>query len=191
MIQSKDSPAPRILTPAEAGDLLRRRRNAIALTQAQVVARSTVPTTQYLTNLESGRVSPARSKHLLSLAQVLGLTPADLAPITGVQVPPQPVNIYTPTLLNMASHFANPHTRPAAVRMETESRRFYVMDPQQTDLVSGHSFAVLLHDHISAFRARCVRLNQELLLAIDDAIHDPASGTVIVLGRLTHVVEEL
>lgn len=82
------------LTPQEAGALLKERREAKGLTQEQVVEGTTVPTASYLSNLEAGKVNPARSKHLPSLSQFLRLSEDDIRAINPAAVitvaPPDP-----------------------------------------------------------------------------------------------------
>ncbi|KEF35513.1 hypothetical protein RDMS_01810 [Deinococcus sp. RL] len=84
------------LTPQEAGGLLKERREAKGLTQEQVVDGTTVPSGSYLSNLESGKVNPGRSKHFPSLAAFLGLSEEEIrainpsAVITLTPEPPAP-----------------------------------------------------------------------------------------------------
>lgn len=93
------------LSAADAGQLLRSRRLARGLTMDDVVARSEVPTRQYVQKLESGGVHPAKSKYLPSLIGVLGLTEADWANLTG-----QPRLAGLPDVLH-------PHRLTAATRL--------------------------------------------------------------------------
>ena len=64
-----------------AGQLLRRRREALGYTQQDVAAHTSVPVSTYVSELESGKVNVARSKHFASLAQYLQLSEADIRAI--------------------------------------------------------------------------------------------------------------
>lgn len=81
-------------TPQEIGALLRTRREEKGLTQEQVVENTTVPTASYLSNLEAGKVNPARSKHFASMATFLRLSEEDIRTINPSAVisvtPPEP-----------------------------------------------------------------------------------------------------
>jgi len=52
-----------VLDKFEAGQLLRQRREALRLTQEEVVNNTTIPVTIYLSELENGKVNVGRSKH--------------------------------------------------------------------------------------------------------------------------------
>jgi len=52
-----------VLDKFEAGQLLRQRREALRLTQEEVVNNTTIPVTTYLSELENGKVNVGRSKH--------------------------------------------------------------------------------------------------------------------------------
>lgn len=65
-----------------SGNLIRQRREKLRLSLAEVVARTTVPSPQYLHKLEQGLVHVGRSKHITSLAKALELTAEDLAALS-------------------------------------------------------------------------------------------------------------
>lgn len=64
-----------------AGALIRKRREERGLTQENVVDNTTVPNAGYLSKIESGGINPARTKHLLSIAEFVGLSEDDLIKI--------------------------------------------------------------------------------------------------------------
>ncbi|MFC4426287.1 helix-turn-helix domain-containing protein [Deinococcus navajonensis] len=65
---------PELLDKFAAGELLRKKREQLGYTQEQVVAVTSVPVAAYLSELENGKVSLARSKHFASLAKFLRFT---------------------------------------------------------------------------------------------------------------------
>jgi transcriptional regulator with XRE-family HTH domain len=93
-----DSP----FSAAAAGALIRRKREEMGLSLAELASRTTVGSPQYLHNLEAGRVNVARSKHRASLASVLGLTAQEQAMMLGIQsdasqdAEEQPVDVLKP-----------------------------------------------------------------------------------------------
>ncbi len=70
-----------VLTKFEAGQLVRRRREELKLTQEDVVDNTTIPVTTYVSELENGKVSIGRSKHFPSLAKYLRLSEDDVRAI--------------------------------------------------------------------------------------------------------------
>lgn len=69
------------LTPAEAGALLRRRREQKGLNQEQVAAAVGLRSVNYLSYLETGKVNLSRSKYFMPLAGLLSLSAEDLGAI--------------------------------------------------------------------------------------------------------------
>lgn len=70
-------PPPEIiepLTPQEAGAMLKKARNALGLTQGQVIESVGIPNQSYLSALENGRYSIANSEYFPALARLLRLT---------------------------------------------------------------------------------------------------------------------
>ncbi|WP_181392036.1 helix-turn-helix domain-containing protein [Deinococcus irradiatisoli] len=81
------------LSPAEAGALLRRRREARGLSQEQVAAALGLRSANYLSYLETGKVNLARSKYLGPLAELLSLSAEDVqavAPALRLSLSPAP-----------------------------------------------------------------------------------------------------
>lgn len=74
---------PNVLDAKEAGKILRDKRKTLGLTLMEVAAKTTVPSHSYLASLEVGRIAIGRSKHLSSLAEVLGLSDHEIANIAG------------------------------------------------------------------------------------------------------------
>lgn len=72
---------PMPLNKHDAGRLLKQRREERGLTQEQVVENTTVPNAGYLSNIESGNINPARTKHFPSLAVFLSLSEEDIRSI--------------------------------------------------------------------------------------------------------------
>lgn len=77
---------PMPLNKHDAGRLLKQRREERGLTQEQVVENTTVPNAGYLSNIESGNINPARTKHFPSLAAFLSLSEEDIRSITPLAV---------------------------------------------------------------------------------------------------------
>lgn len=75
-----------LLDKFAAGDLIRKRREDLGLTQEQVVEATTVPVAAYLSELENGKVSVGRSKHFPSLAKFLKLSEEDVRAISPAAV---------------------------------------------------------------------------------------------------------
>lgn len=67
-----------ILDAREAGAFLRAKLVEKGWQIQQLAERTTVPDPDYLSNLLSGRINPAKSKHLKSIAAALDLTPDDI-----------------------------------------------------------------------------------------------------------------
>ncbi|AZI42148.1 XRE family transcriptional regulator [Deinococcus psychrotolerans] len=67
--------------PAEAGALLRRRREQKELSQEQVAAAVGLRSANYLSYLETGKVNLSRSKYFMPLAQLLSLSAEDVGAI--------------------------------------------------------------------------------------------------------------
>lgn len=70
-----------VLDKFAAGELLRKKREQLGLTQEQVVEATTVPVAAYLSELENGKVNLARSKHFSSLAAHLRFTEEEIRSI--------------------------------------------------------------------------------------------------------------
>ena len=69
------------LSKEDAGALLRTKREALRLTQEQVITEVGIPTITQLSEYENGKVSIARSKYFPGLARVLKLTEEDIRSI--------------------------------------------------------------------------------------------------------------
>ncbi|CAM4252398.1 helix-turn-helix domain-containing protein [Deinococcus marmoris] len=85
------APVPRnhVLQPLsseQAGQLLRRRRQALGLSAQAVVDATAMPRVQYLSHLERGGVHAARSQYWPALQAALKLSGADVAAIEGQDV---------------------------------------------------------------------------------------------------------
>ncbi|PNY82742.1 hypothetical protein CVO96_16520 [Deinococcus koreensis] len=80
------------VTAAEAGRMLRDWRIGMGLTLAQVVEKTSLPSTQYLTNLESGRVHVLRSIHWPRIINALKPTVAQIQELTGLKLDDRPVD---------------------------------------------------------------------------------------------------
>ena len=81
------------LTPAEAGALLRRRREALGLSQEQVASALKLRSANYLSYLETGKVNLARSKYLGPLAELLKFSAEEawaVAPALRLSLPETP-----------------------------------------------------------------------------------------------------
>lgn len=84
---------PSALTPAEAGALLRRRREARGLSQEQVAAALGLRSANYLSYLETGKVNLARSKYFGPLAGLLSFSADEIeavAPALRLSIPDTP-----------------------------------------------------------------------------------------------------
>lgn len=69
------------ISKEEAGAILRRCREALGLTQEQVIEQAGIPTITQLSEYETGKVSIARSKYLPKLASILKLSEDDVRAI--------------------------------------------------------------------------------------------------------------
>ena len=81
------------LTPAEAGAVLRRRRERQGMSQEQVAAALKLRSANYLSYLETGKVNVARSKYLAPLAELLHLSAEEMhsiAPALRLSLPAIP-----------------------------------------------------------------------------------------------------
>ena len=65
---------PEPVDPREAGEILKRARKKLGLTQGQVIEAVGIPNQSYLSALENGRYNVANSEYLSLLAQTLKLT---------------------------------------------------------------------------------------------------------------------
>lgn len=68
-----------LLDPREAGNFIRAILDERGIQVQQLAERTTVPDPDYLSNLLSGRINIAKSKHFPSIARELGLTADDVA----------------------------------------------------------------------------------------------------------------
>ncbi|WP_293911116.1 helix-turn-helix transcriptional regulator [Deinococcus sp.] len=75
------APALTALPPAEAGALLRARREERSLSQEQVAAAVGLRSPNYLSYLETGKVNLGRSKYFAPLIELLGLSREDVEAI--------------------------------------------------------------------------------------------------------------
>ncbi len=78
--------ASKALDKFAAGQLIKRRREELGLTQDQVVENTSIPVATYVSELENGKVNVARSKHFPSLARYLRLSQADIRAINPAAV---------------------------------------------------------------------------------------------------------
>ena len=69
------------MTPQEAGAFLKKKRQSLGLTAEKVLDHTSIPSAPYLSSIENGKVNPGRSKHFMSLAQYLGLSPEEIEQI--------------------------------------------------------------------------------------------------------------
>lgn len=100
-----------LLTPSEAGELLRKKREAKGLTQEQLAESLKLNNPNYLSMLEKGRVNVARSKYLPALARLLRLDDQEVRSINPdlvveIMPPSEPLevtNVHRVPVLNMAA----------------------------------------------------------------------------------------
>lgn len=179
------------LPAAEAGSILRRKRESLELSLADVVARTTVKSSQYLHNLEAGRINVSRSKHFPSIAQALELSEEQQALILGVraignQSPVHsdrpvadvlnPLELVTPLLLGVR--------RVAAWHHEGE---VLVLDQSLRSRTPEAGLTYLLLDEAQRRYtiARCVPNNVGgLMLFNEDAAWTPEQAGIV--GRVLH-----
>lgn len=179
----------------------------MGLTLAAVSERTTVPSLSYLGSMEAGRIHPARSKHLPSVAQALELTEKDLTRITGkptlegtadvreaVQLEIEQNRPTASTVqgsgdlrnampLTIASVIAGGWNNGAvgAYRLPADPETILVIDPQQRDLDVNRHYLVLDPMGYAIVRAVCVQDGAALkLLQNDGTIVDGA----VVMGRV-------
>lgn len=128
------------LSKEEAGALLKKRREERGLTQEQVVDLSTVPNASYLSNIESGNVNPARSKHFPSIAAVLALSEFDIRSINPSAVFDATLTAPEPAGRAMR-HFAdrdNPIPDALKQAAELHGKRYpELLDPQWQAYLAG------------------------------------------------------
>jgi len=67
-----------VLDAREAGKFIREKLRAKGWQVQQLAERTTVSDPDYLSNMLSGRVNVAKSRHLKSIARELGLTPSEI-----------------------------------------------------------------------------------------------------------------
>lgn len=116
------------LDPVAAGQLIRQRRVALGLTLAQVVERTTLPSTQYLSGIEAGRTHAGRSRHLPGLVNVLGLTPDEVGQLMGMVTPVDSTDTREQPAAD--TWVARPLVS-AAVLTKSTGVRFYILPDQQ------------------------------------------------------------
>lgn len=128
------------LSKEDAGALLRTKREALRLTQEQVITEVGIPTITQLSEYENGKVSIARSKYFPGLARVLKLTEEDIRSIN-----PSAVFDATPTAPEPAGramrHFAdrdNPIPDALKQAAELHGKRYpELLDPQWQAYLAG------------------------------------------------------
>lgn len=133
------------LTKEEAGALLRSRREAMGLTQDQVVDQAGIPTITQLSEYENGKVNIARSKYLPKLAAVLRLREEDIRSIN-----PSAVFTAAPEAAEDADSRSAPRQPMAQTRrlpqglqaaVDTYGKRFEdLRDPKWQQYLAGFSW---------------------------------------------------
>ncbi|MBB5233189.1 helix-turn-helix domain-containing protein [Deinococcus budaensis] len=173
----------------EAGQLLRRKRRALDLTLEDVVARSNVPSKQYLSKLESGTVHPGRSRYVGSLAPVLGLSEQEMANITNQPRPMEAVDLLRPSHLDAVGVLAGLSLPPLGAYVLEREPGIIVMDATEDEkrLVAGRQYVMILRERPQGtqvfLRARALREGEaSLVLATSDRLYRP--DEVRIVGRI-------
>lgn len=181
------------LTSEAAGAVLRQRRLELHLSQAQVVERTTVPSTQYLSRLEGGQVRLAKSRHLPSLARVLELTPADVAAITGVDSAVQFIGLPHIPVINRGAVLAGLGHQPVLVRLGTEPlTTVFVMDPDDRTPEPGRWYVVgggPGDDPIQLYQGHCITFQDQLLIVCGHTAREVGRPGHVIFGRITQTLE--
>nr|WP_246581250.1 helix-turn-helix transcriptional regulator [Deinococcus aestuarii] len=111
-----------------AGQFIRQRRVALGLTLAQVVEQTTLPSTQYLSGLESGRTHVGRSRHLPGLVTALALTPDEVSQLTGTASPAATTHVREQPVAD--AWIARPLIS-AVILTKSTGTRFYILPDAQ------------------------------------------------------------
>lgn len=191
-----------------AGQLLRDKRTKLGLTLTQVAEKTGVSSKTYLAGLEAGRVSVGRSKHLQSLASVLGLSEKELAWIAGQAPAVGSADLHkavrlqaarskgkstqeidksdprTPSHLNIATALAHNWDAEAlgAYTLDADPNEVVVVNPREKALKAGHHYLVLDQEGHAIVRTVCVREGKLLKLLCSHAVMK--KGKFKVMGRI-------
>lgn len=177
------------LRAKEAGTLLKMKRQALGLTLEDVVARSDVPSRQYLHKLESGGVHPARSKYLASLVPVLSLSDGDWANLTGQPRMTTAVDVLHPHPLNAMAMLGNSVLPERAAYTLESDPGVIILDTSEAKktLQAGKSYVVVPVAPVTSarlfFRARVVAQSDgDLRVLLND--HAYLAHEVRIIGRV-------
>ncbi|TNM71996.1 helix-turn-helix domain-containing protein [Deinococcus radiopugnans ATCC 19172] len=126
-----------------AGNLIRRRREQLGLSLADVVSRTTVSSPQYLHKLEHGLVHVGRSKHVASLAIALELDGEDIAALSNRTQSMSVVDVRYPTAFQVPIVLAGTYPKIGAYTLARRPNEVQVVDTTQKDLIPGRLYVIV------------------------------------------------